>query len=100
MHLVIYNLTREVKDNPKLQDALHKFVNHYRFGAMRQTLNETLLYVAWEKYKVPAKKHYEEILEDTRNYYVQMFDRPAIQLVHDAITNPEVSFDYMDLPTC
>lgn len=99
MHLVIYDLTEEVKGNSLLKDALHKFVNHYRFGALRETDNQTLLYIAWEKYKLPAKKKYQEILEDTRDYYVQLFDRRAIQLVHDVLTNPETKSDYMDLPT-
>ena len=99
MHLVIYDLTEEVKNNSKLLEALHKFVNHYQFGAMREINEQTLLYIAWEKYNLPAKKKYQEILEDTRDYFVQMFDRRAIQLVHDVITNPETKSDYMDLPT-
>ena len=99
MHLVIYDLTEEVKGNSLLKDALHKFVNHYHFGAMRETDKQTLLYVAWEKYNLPVKKRYLEILEDTRDYCIQMFDRRAIQLVHDVITNPETKSDYMDLPT-
>ena len=98
MHLVIYDLTEEVKNNSLLKDALHKFVNHYHFGGMRETDSQTLLYIAWEDYNVPYKKRYQEILED-RKFCFEPFDKRAIQLVHDVITNPETKSDYMDLPT-
>ncbi len=99
MHLVIYDLTEEVKGNSLLKDALHKFVNHYHFGAMRETDSQTLLYIAWEDYNVPYKKKYQEILEETKQFYFELFDKRAIQLVHDVITNPETKSDYMDLLT-
>jgi hypothetical protein len=64
---------------------------------VKQTNKQTLLYIAWEKYKIPAKKKYQEILEDTRKFCFEPFDKRALQLVHDVITNPETKSDYICL---
>ena len=97
MHLVIYDLTEEVKNNSLLKDALHKFVNHYHFGAMRETDSQTLLYIAWEKYNVPERKFWQRVLDERQLGRQYLLDK--LQLVDDVICFSKTKSDYMDLPT-
>ena len=99
MHLVIYDLTEEVANNPKLLEALYYFVDGLGAGAMRHTSEKTLLYVAWEKYNVPERKFWQRVLDERQLGRQYLLDLDKLQLVDDIICFSKTKSDYMDLPT-
>lgn len=99
MHLVIYDLTKEVTNNPKLLEALYYFVDVLCAGAMRHTYETILLYVAWEKHNFPERKFWQRVLDERQPGKQCLLDLDKLQLVDDVICFSKTKSDYMDLPT-